>query len=607
MRLHQGLAVAMVAMLSACGGGGGDVSGGNAPSLLSGVAIDGYLGGARVCLDLNFNFTCDANEPSAITKEDGSYSISYSGGDAAGLVVITETLSSTKDTDDGGKTFAEVGKKPFVLAAPVPVGATTDIKITPLTTIVTVDALPQDTVNRRLAVSDVNNAVEALKTKFAIDAGKDVLKLDVSKDDTTKYLAQVISHQLGGIQSEAKGLSAEKMKSAVVAASNSTIGMLENGALPTAVLTALQRPAVERVAALNNDPQIQRAIKSAALVINLGTSNFDVKEAFKKGLLISEMESGYNPVDKTKEMEIGDWKIGDFLKVTYIKGDPTTNISETRRVLDGIWKEEAHWGIKHRLDAKGGWIREDLSQEKISFNGNCLVVSQPDLSAKEQLCLSEKDLSGLNILLLNASYCDERGSSTPDQDLCKKATFKQGSRGYDATYSLIDGDEYQISIPRRNSDLQWHYGMVGNTTATTLSGLISALQGAQRGIWNRFSIRVKSYDTGSKKGVFNWFYESGSMPVGESSFEIKTVNGVEILVFKPSADYHKRNPGDMVGQDFVFAVKDNRIWLGTVSYKDVKQQINLNGFQWIGNKEMLESVLSGLKFNGSDLPAFPFP
>jgi hypothetical protein len=43
-----------------------------------------------------------------------------------------------------------------------------------------------------------------------------------------------------------------------------------------------------------------------------------------------------------------------------------------------------------------------------------------------------------------------------------------------------------------------------------------------------------------------------------------------------------------------------------VSYKDVKQQLNLSGYSQFANKEFLESVLEGLKFNGQSLPAFPF-
>ncbi|MEC8104037.1 MAG: hypothetical protein VXZ24_07080 [Pseudomonadota bacterium] len=40
---------------------------------LSGKAADGYLAGARVCLDLNNNTACDDGEPTATTSAGGSY------------------------------------------------------------------------------------------------------------------------------------------------------------------------------------------------------------------------------------------------------------------------------------------------------------------------------------------------------------------------------------------------------------------------------------------------------------------------------------------------------------------------------------------------------
>ena len=60
-----------------CGGG----SDGSSPSLpntnkyISGVAVDGYLNGATVFLDLNANNTLDSDEPNTKTKFDGSYSL----------------------------------------------------------------------------------------------------------------------------------------------------------------------------------------------------------------------------------------------------------------------------------------------------------------------------------------------------------------------------------------------------------------------------------------------------------------------------------------------------------------------------------------------------
>jgi len=586
----------MVALVG-CGGSGGD----NASSTIGGVAIDGYLGGAKVCVDLNMNFKCDAGEPSAITKDDGSYSIPWSDGNAAGLVVITETLPTTKDSDDLGKTFEEVGKKPFVLAAPVPEGETTDVKITPMTTMITIDALPEDTSTKRLTVSDVKSASSALNLSLGLDASKDLLKLDVTKDEAAKPIAQLVSHTMGGIQSEStNGMNFEKMKSAVVTAKNSTTDMFQDGKLPPAVITALAKPPAERVTSLNQVTEVKQAINSAALVINQGSSNFEVKQALKNGITISSFRGeGYHPLDSSKEESIGNYIRGDFLTVEYFKFDFDAKTGrDIRRVFDQSWVKDTDSSFDFYLNAKGEWVKENpMGENDFTFKGNCAIAKSSGMASSTQFCMSEKILDGLVISSLNPSYCDAKNGATPDQTLCKAAKFKTGSRGYDV-------------------NLQYHYGnrLNGSSAATSIAEFIKQLEQNKSdnviGIWHDFAVNLKSYD-GKSTGVFNWYYHpdgeySKRKPAGEGTFEIKTVNGVEMLIFKPSAEYHKQRPGNMVGRDFVFAAKDKRIWLGEVSYKDVKQQFSLSGFSQFANKEFLESVLEGLKFINGFLPAFPF-
>lgn len=73
------LAMMLMATLSGCGGGGSD--GGNTDSptppsaslAMSGKAIDGYIQGATVYLDLNFNRQWDEGEPKTTTNDAGDY------------------------------------------------------------------------------------------------------------------------------------------------------------------------------------------------------------------------------------------------------------------------------------------------------------------------------------------------------------------------------------------------------------------------------------------------------------------------------------------------------------------------------------------------------
>ena len=72
-----------MATLVACGGGSGGTSStgsasGATSSVLSGVAVDGYLQGATVFLDVNSNGLLDAGEPSTLTDASGRYTLDYS-------------------------------------------------------------------------------------------------------------------------------------------------------------------------------------------------------------------------------------------------------------------------------------------------------------------------------------------------------------------------------------------------------------------------------------------------------------------------------------------------------------------------------------------------
>lgn len=116
------------ALLTACGGGGG---GGNSGPL-SGRVIDGYIEGAKVCLDINSNGTCDMGEPSATTDSGGKYTLDKGNVDTAGLNLIAEIPETAKDSDDGGLTLLAAGKSAYTMATP----AAEPSVVTPITTMI---------------------------------------------------------------------------------------------------------------------------------------------------------------------------------------------------------------------------------------------------------------------------------------------------------------------------------------------------------------------------------------------------------------------------------------------------------------------------------------
>ncbi|MDD2774934.1 MAG: metallo-mystery pair system four-Cys motif protein [Gallionella sp.] len=117
---------AIAALVAGCGGGGGGVANIGNGTTVTGIVADGYLSGAKVCLDVNSNDICDTGEPFGTSAASGVYSISVSAGQTTNFPVVAEVLANSIDED----TASAVGQA-FTLTAPA--GASF---VSPLTTLV---------------------------------------------------------------------------------------------------------------------------------------------------------------------------------------------------------------------------------------------------------------------------------------------------------------------------------------------------------------------------------------------------------------------------------------------------------------------------------------
>ena len=137
--LKAGIFSAVLLVLSGCGGGGDGAStsanGGGTPpqpsqaANLTGKAIDGYLAGATVCLDLNANNACDGNEPSAVTDDNGNYGLVVND-NVVGKKLLVMVTSATKDKSRPGYSF------PASLVLSGVVDGAVGQNVTPLTSLV---------------------------------------------------------------------------------------------------------------------------------------------------------------------------------------------------------------------------------------------------------------------------------------------------------------------------------------------------------------------------------------------------------------------------------------------------------------------------------------
>jgi hypothetical protein len=122
-----GMSLAVAILLSACGGGGSSNS-----TTLSGAVIDGYIEGAKVCLDVNANGLCEPSEPSATTNSKGEYKFDTGNINTLGLNIVAEIPDTAKDSDDEGLTLGAAGKSAYTMAT----SSDQPSVVTPLTTMI---------------------------------------------------------------------------------------------------------------------------------------------------------------------------------------------------------------------------------------------------------------------------------------------------------------------------------------------------------------------------------------------------------------------------------------------------------------------------------------
>lgn len=188
----------MALALSACGGGGGGgtestnpstnpnnnnaVS--NSDSQLIGVVLDGYLVGAKVCLDSNANWMCDAGEPSTTTAAGGKFNLDVAPlkyTDTYTMGVIAEVGSDVFD-EDAGKTLKAQGQDGYVLGSwggPKPI-------LTAMNTL----GLARLTTHGMNDVAEAYSVITLLKENGMSGSSDDYFDTTLSFSDTDRALAK---------------------------------------------------------------------------------------------------------------------------------------------------------------------------------------------------------------------------------------------------------------------------------------------------------------------------------------------------------------------------------------------------------------------------------
>lgn len=146
---------------------------------LSGAVADGYLYGAKVCLDTNFNDVCDQGETSAVTDEKGQYTLQVKELTMNAYTILAEADEYTIDMDTG----LAIGEK-WLFKAKAEMGGF----ISPLTTL----AVNEMELN---ATMDAKTAMYKIQTALGLD-------LNISEDyieannSTAHTAAQIVARNM---------------------------------------------------------------------------------------------------------------------------------------------------------------------------------------------------------------------------------------------------------------------------------------------------------------------------------------------------------------------------------------------------------------------------
>lgn len=293
--------VALSLLLAGCGGGGagntndsvepeagaavGEVeaventSSENSASSVSGRVADGYIQGAVVCVDINENDSCDADEPSTVTGNGGTYNLDIPAG-AQTKSIVADIPAEAIDEDTG-----EAVGKPLVFIAP----ADKPGFLSPITTLIHQEL-------RANPALDVDDAERTVKSILGIDEENISLFSD--------YVAE-------GRDTSGDGQKAEKFRylhdtARVVASLMKDIEtQVEDAALSSGVDVAgadIQRAIREIVRSEVREllPEIARQV--ADLVLTDGTSGQTGTEA-ATGFNPDQLAENLRPVDAGENVE----------------------------------------------------------------------------------------------------------------------------------------------------------------------------------------------------------------------------------------------------------------------------------------------------------------
>lgn len=383
---------------------------------LEGKAADGYLAGARVCLDLNSNNACDDGEPSTTTANGGSYSLEGVTQEQIdnSPIVVEIIVGETIDEDEPGVAI----EKKYTLTAPAG-----SAFVSPLTTMV------QNEIKEKGLTPDEAKASVQNKLGTDLDPTEDYVAGSDDETDNAEFerlhkVAQVTravmqkNIELVEIVVGETGISMEDLTALII---DQVINALDD--IQQAVemsgenFNADDLAASEELGGTRLDPttvedELQaRDDRKNAVTANLST------------LLTSG--GGLNFFDSDEDEGVTMYSYGN------VQADSEGNITITQYNFDEeswLENEDGNSQDQNCILANATWNCLAENEETISTDGDNVRILKGGLTAAEELISGvEIDLVGKRVV----TYLDQPYHDVIDPT----AIFATGATGYQLTFT----------------------------------------------------------------------------------------------------------------------------------------------------------------------------
>ncbi|WP_417344810.1 hypothetical protein [Ferrimonas sp.] len=451
---------AALTQLTACGGGSSDSAPAPQPEpqpgqSLQGATADGYLVNAQVCLDLNSNGECDADEPSTLTQAGGQYSFENLDAalDLSQVQMLVKVIAGqTEDEDNPGVVLTQG----YTMTAPAGVVEF----VSPLTTLLASE-MDRAGVDQETAAAALEQTLGILGSDLSLVEDYIAGKQQQANGDGYKRLhrvAQVVARvtakakhaveQNGGTGGDAEDNEvadaiAETLTENLERLVNRVDEAEANGQEPDADTIA-----DEVAGELPLDPEevqdrVERKrergdLEEASLVTLLESEggmfeldgHSDVFFDASTNQCIKERELGYQQIQKVESLIT-------FNRFRYDGPDAGfVEVSEDEQRGMLVWKGEA-------------WAEMNDQVEVVSLEEDGSVIVSSDMDGRQQVWAQQLDLSDLKLKRYAKGEHEWKSLFSGDQ------LFPEGASGYQMTFKQL---ESRAMLPYRaecDASVQW--------------------------------------------------------------------------------------------------------------------------------------------------------